>query len=111
MKTIRNWQFKQQNNNEIILSCDDKHTLHLFVLENHLIRVLFQRYNTLRLDRTWMVAPDGNDVPWEGRDRMSLEGFTLPTFELYENQDTLRIETEQLRLTVHQLYGWSGNIK
>ncbi|MCG9789949.1 glycoside hydrolase family 31 protein [Vibrio mediterranei] len=102
MKTIRNWQFKQQNNNEVILSCDDKHTLHLFVLENHLIRVLFQRHNTLRLDRTWMVAPDGNDVPWEGRDRMSLEGFTLPTFELYENQDTLCVETEQLRLTVHQ---------
>ncbi|GAL27303.1 alpha-glucosidase [Vibrio variabilis] len=102
MKTIRNWQFVQQNDNEIILSCDDKHALHLFVLENHLIRVLFKRRNELRLDRTWMIAPDGNDVPWEGRDRMSLEGFGLPNFKLEQNEQTLTLETDVLRLTLHQ---------
>ncbi|MEI6898036.1 MAG: glycoside hydrolase family 31 protein [Psychromonas sp.] len=102
MKTLKNWKFKQKNNNEIILSCDEKHTLHLFVLENNLIRVLFKRKNEMRLDRTWMITPEGEDVPWEGRDRMSVEGFSLPSFSVLHGQQQLTIETTKLRLIVHQ---------
>lgn len=102
MKTIKNWQFKQQKNNEIILSCDNKHSLHLFVLEKKLIRILFKRNCELRLDRTWMIAPEGHDVPWEGRDRMSVAGFSLPSFELQQTENQLTLETEYLRLTIHQ---------
>ncbi|MGY3570250.1 TIM-barrel domain-containing protein [Vibrio paucivorans] len=102
MKSLRNWTFNQQNNNEIILNVDEKHALHLFVLETNLIRVLIKRKNELRLDRTWMIAPDGQDVPWEGRDRMSTEGFSLPSFELTHNEEKLVVETETLRLTLNQ---------
>lgn len=102
MKTIKNWNFENQNGNEVIIRCDNKHALHLFVLEDNLIRVVFQRNDELRLDRTWMVAPDGKDVAWEGRERLSTDGFSLPNFTLSQTENTLSIETEQLRLTVHQ---------
>ncbi len=102
MKTLRNWQFEQQLNNEVILRCDNKHTLHLFVLEDNLIRVLIKRNDTLRLDRTWTIAPDGKDVPWEGRRRESVAGFSLPEYTLAQGSDTLVITTAQLRLTVNQ---------
>ena len=102
MKTIKNWNFESQNGNEVILRCDNKHGLNLFVLEDNLIRVVFQRNDELRLDRTWMVAPDGKDVAWEGRERLSTDGFSLPNFTLNQTEKTLSIETEQLRLTIHQ---------
>ncbi|UJF18262.1 glycoside hydrolase family 31 protein [Vibrio sp. SS-MA-C1-2] len=102
MKSVKNWQFINHKNNEIILSCDNKHSLHIFVLENHLIRVLFKRKNELRLDRTWTVTPDAADTPWEGRDRLSTAGFTLPEFALDQQENQLQISTETLRLTIHQ---------
>ncbi|WP_300002521.1 glycoside hydrolase family 31 protein [uncultured Cedecea sp.] len=102
MKFLKQWQFEQQNNNEVILRCDNRHMLHLFILEKNLIRVLVKRDNTLRLDRTWTVAPDSQDVPWEGRDRLSIQGFTCPDYQLEHTTDKLTVTTEQLRLTVHQ---------
>ncbi|MDV7104634.1 glycoside hydrolase family 31 protein [Vibrio sp. TH_r3] len=102
MKNLKNWSFKQQHNNEIVLSVDEKHSLHLFVLESNLIRVLIKRHNVLRLDRTWMVAPDGQDVPWQGRDRMSTKGFSLPSYALTNTKDKLIVATDTLRLTLNQ---------
>ena len=32
----------------------------------------------LREPRTWAIAPDGTDVPWEGRDRLDAAGFARP---------------------------------
>lgn len=101
MKTLKNWKLTQQNGNEVLLHCDNKHGIHLFILENNLIRVLVKRGDALRLDRTWAVAPGGKDVAWEGRDRLSSEGFSCPNYHLVQREDALIITTEQLRLTVH----------
>src|SRR5262249_30270422 len=38
----------------------------IFVLADDLVRVLFVRPEGLSEPRTWMVAPGGEDVPWEG---------------------------------------------
>ncbi len=55
----------------------------------------------LALDRTWSIAPQ-QDVPWEGRARDDLSGFSLPAWQMSEADDTLTIATRQLRVTVHQ---------
>jgi alpha-glucosidase len=47
----------------------------ILVLADNLIRVLFLRNGTLKEPRTWMVAPGNVDVPWEGRDRLDVDGF------------------------------------
>jgi len=53
------------------------------------------------LNRTWSIAPQ-HDVPWQGRERESSEGFALPGYTLCWQGDALQISTGQLRVTVHQ---------
>ncbi|WP_312739262.1 glycoside hydrolase family 31 protein [Cedecea neteri] len=101
MKTLKNWTLTKQDDSQVILTLDGKHSLHLYVLEDKLFRVLIKRQQCLALDRTWSIAPQ-QDVPWEGRDRESLSGFTLPGFTLEQKSDALLISTESLRVTVHQ---------
>ncbi|AIR67227.1 glycoside hydrolase family 31 protein [Cedecea neteri] len=101
MKTLKNWTLVKQDDSQVILTLDGKHSLHLYVLEEKLFRVLIKRHQGLALDRTWSIAPQ-QDVPWEGRDRESLSGFTLPGFTLEQKSDALLISTESLRVTVHQ---------
>lgn len=101
MKTLKNWTLLKSDANHVELSVDGKHRLNLFVLEQGMFRVLIKRENKLALNRTWSIAPE-NDVPWEGRNRESLEGFALPGFTMEELGDTLRISSDKLRVTVHQ---------
>ncbi|MCS3601165.1 alpha-glucosidase [Buttiauxella sp. BIGb0471] len=101
MKTLKNWTLLKSDANHVELSVDGKHRLNLFVLEQGMFRVLIKRENKLALNRTWSIAPE-NDVPWEGRDRESLQGFTLPGFTVEERDETLCISTDKLRVTVHQ---------
>lgn len=101
MKTLKNWTLLKSDANHVELSVDGKHRLNLFVLEQGMFRVLIKRENKLALNRTWSIAPE-NDVPWEGRSRESLEGFALPGFTVEELDETLRISTDKLRVTVHQ---------
>ncbi|QIQ20423.1 glycoside hydrolase family 31 protein [Zophobihabitans entericus] len=101
MKTLKNWQFKQQDNDCIELLVDDKYNFCIYVLEQKLFRVLIKRNNQLSLDRTWSIAPT-QDTPIEGRDRLSTEGFSLPVYQLSKSDDKIIISTEQLRVTVTQ---------
>lgn len=101
MKSIKQWRFLSEQNNRIDIECDERHQLQLFILEDHIIRVLFKNKGELRLDKTWTVAPGEKDVPWEGRDRNSTDGFSLPKYSLKRHDDTLQIETAILRLTLH----------
>lgn len=109
MKTIKNWQFNHQTNNHIQLICDGKHVMHLFVLEEHIIRVWLTKNNEVRMPSTWSIAPK-QDVPFAGRDRFDCEGFSLPDYSCQMQGKTLVIETSCLRLSVHQpLYlSWEG---
>lgn len=101
MKTLKNWSLLKSDAHHVELSVDDKHRLCLYVLEDGMFRVLIKRENKLALNRTWSIAPR-NDVPWEGRARENLDGFTLPSFSVEEQGDTLRISSAKLRVTVHQ---------
>ena len=101
MKTLKHWVLAKQDAAGVELLVDDKHIFCLRVLEQGLCRVLIKRRGELALDRTWSIAPQG-DVPWEGRDRLSNEGFSLPAFTLQQHDDRLVITTEKLRVTVHQ---------
>mgnify|MGYP002222717820 CR=1 FL=1 len=101
MKTLKNWTLHQRLDHHVELIVDGQHTLCLYVLEENMFRVLLKRHGQLALDRTWSIAPQ-QDVPWEGRPREDLSGFSLPAWQLTEHSDTLSIATDQLRVTVHQ---------
>lgn len=100
MKTLRNWRLERQHENGVDLAVDARHILRLRVLENALVRVSLLRNGVWRLGRTWSIAPDGTDVPWEGRSRDADEGFANPACEVEASDETLKIETETLRVTI-----------
>ncbi|EKK4082244.1 glycoside hydrolase family 31 protein [Cronobacter dublinensis] len=101
MKTLKHWKLTHHDNHHVGLTVDDAHTLCLWVLEPGLFRVAVKRRGAYALKRTWSIAPE-NDVPWEGRARDSLAGFSLPGFTLEEAPERLTISSERLRVTVHQ---------
>ena len=101
MKTLKNWTVDTQSANHLELLIDNQHRLCLYVLEENLFRVLIKRKGELALNRTWSIAPE-QDVPWEGRRRDDVSGFTCPAWTLTQQDDTLTVATEQLRVTVHQ---------
>jgi alpha-glucosidase len=74
------------------------HVLRADLLEDWLIRVAITPDVGLRVDRTWMIAPDG-EVPWGGRNRLSVEGFACPG-GIEGCSLRLRLEPVPLRLIV-----------
>ncbi|MFC0180589.1 glycoside hydrolase family 31 protein [Thorsellia kenyensis] len=103
MKTVKNWVIESITPNFIELICDEKHSLRIYVLEETLFRVMFQKEGKLQLDRTWTVAPGSNETPIEGRSRFDLSGFSCPNFSTEQiSKHELRIETTHLRLSITQ---------
>ena len=74
--------------------------VHLFVLEDDIVRVLALPGGRLDQPRTWAIAPGLDDTPVEGRDRFDLSGFSLPDFALETDAETLRLTTDRIQLTV-----------
>lgn len=101
MKILKNWTLHHQGPHHIELRVDDQHVFCLYVLEQDMFRVLLKKHGELALDRTWSIAP-GQDVPWSGRARDSVEGFALPGFSVEQTGTGLTLSTEHLRVTVHQ---------
>lgn len=99
-ENIKNWLLINEYPDHLELRVDDRHIFCLYVLEPNLCRVLIKREGELALSRTWSIAPQG-DVPWSGRDRLSLEGFS-PGYQLEKHEQQLVVTTECLRVTIHQ---------
>ncbi|MCV0394020.1 MAG: glycoside hydrolase family 31 protein [Rhizobiaceae bacterium] len=90
----------------------DGFSLRIDALEPWLMRVAILPGEGLTVDRTWMVAPEG-DVPWRGRDRLSNEGFSgVPVAVeggvLSAGDLRVEIQAEPLALTIsrHIDDGW-----
>ena len=82
-------QFKDKNNLKV----------KVFVLENDIIRVMFIR-DKLTMEKTWMVAPNLPDVPYQGRDKFDISPFSLPKYNYYQKEGSFVIETERLRAKI-----------
>src|SRR6266567_215679 len=72
----------------------------LFVLSADLMRVLLIPPGGLREPRTWMVAPSGTDVPWEGRNRLDVSAFERPRFDLDQGEHEVVLQTPALHVRV-----------
>ncbi|GBU09025.1 glucosidase [Gammaproteobacteria bacterium] len=111
MKTLKNWTLLEKTEHGVTLVLDtnaDKKPHHfcVSVLENNLIRILIKKNETLELDRTWSIAPVLNnqtiDVPFEGRKRTSLEGFSCPAFIFEQINGQISLATTHLKVVIHQ---------
>jgi len=78
MRPLVDAKFAGRSGDSLRFDCEAGWQCRIFVLTDDLVRVLFLRDETPKEPRTWMVAPDGVDVPWEGRDRLDVSAFARP---------------------------------
>lgn len=91
-----------RENNRLTFMGDATHVVHVFVLEEGLIRVMLLPGGEVRFPKTWAIAPGLDDVPREGRDRMDLSGFTLPPYLFAETAEEFVVTTRAVRLTIRR---------
>ncbi|MED4130603.1 glycoside hydrolase family 31 protein [Shouchella miscanthi] len=83
-------------------SSEAQMTAYVFVLEQGIFRVLFEKEEGLEVPQTWSIAPGCDDVPVEGRPRFSTEGFTCPTFATKEYDRHIEIATNELKAVIQK---------
>jgi alpha-glucosidase len=74
--------------------------VHIFVLEDDIVRVAVLPDGGWKMPSTWAIAPGADDVPAEGRAREDVGGFSCPAYTLSEAKGILTIETARLRLSI-----------
>ncbi|MDN3019101.1 glycoside hydrolase family 31 protein [Paenibacillus sp. BSR1-1] len=100
------WKFDfiKEENNQLFFECNDKKIIFM-VLEEDLCRVFMSSDFEPALSTTWAIAPDAEDIPFEGRDRFDLTPFSLPAFQKQVGSEQVIIETHLLKAVI-QLDGF-----
>jgi alpha-glucosidase len=74
--------------------------VHIFVLEDDVMRVAVLPEGAWSMPLTWAIAPGTEDVPAEGRSREAVDGFSCPAYAMSEAKGILSIETARLKLSI-----------
>src|SRR5690242_8201903 len=100
MRPLADAHFAGRTNDGVAFDLDGGWQCRVFVLADDLVRVLFVQDGWLKEPRTWMVAPNGRDVAWEGHGRLDVSRFPCPAFRLRAMDDRVVIETDALRASI-----------
>ena len=84
----------------VTLGSDTTALVHVFVLEEDIIRMLVLAGGEVTSPPSWAIAPGAEDLAEPGRDRLDTAGFTAPDFALTETAEQIEIATSRLRLTI-----------
>jgi alpha-glucosidase len=96
------FKFINEENNCLYFKLDHSEFIaRVFVLENDIVRVLMTDSEELSLPQTWLVAPGMDDVPMEGRHRLDVSPFSLPSYVSYEKEEVYYIETSTLKVEIN----------
>ena len=79
---------------------DDGWQCRIHAYAEDMFRVLLLRNGELREPRTWAIAPNGTDVPWEGRDRFDTNGFVRPELTMERRDDAVTLAAAGLSVAV-----------
>ncbi len=91
---------------DAVASMPDGGALRLAFLSGSMARVTWVRPDGFREPATWAIAPTaGEDVPWQGRLRDSLAGFSRPSLTVRnlsatDSNSAPSLETTELRVTL-----------
>ncbi|SCX99821.1 glycoside hydrolase family 31 protein [Alkaliphilus peptidifermentans] len=97
---LKNYPFqllKEENNVLEFKLVDGNTCVKVFVLEENIIRVLFVE-EELKLNKSWLVAPGMGDIEREGRDRLDISPFSLPSYTYQLIDDKCTIETSKIKV-------------
>ncbi len=90
----------RQDVNHLQLHADSGAVIDIFVLEQDIVRVRVLPDGLAHGPRSWAVAPGQEDVALEGRDRLDLNGYSLPSFSLLQDATMLCVQTAEVRLQI-----------
>jgi alpha-glucosidase len=96
MKAITAARFLRREGPRLSFLADHGARLAVTVLDDALVRVTLLRAEGWRLDRTWSIAPNGNEPPYKGRSRDELSDFACPDFAVTEEAGRVRFRTRVL---------------
>ncbi|MDJ1160173.1 glycoside hydrolase family 31 protein [Chelatococcus sp. SYSU_G07232] len=82
------------------LETTDGHRLHLWLLAEGIGRLLVERPDGLRAKRTWSIETDTAPLPFEGRERMSVEGLSPQPLTVEEDEARITLTGGDLRVVV-----------
>jgi alpha-glucosidase len=104
MKTFGRAILSAQDAHGVQLTLPNGGTFGVQALEPSLFRVRYRPSQGYREPRTWAIAPghpaSTAPMPWEGRLRDDLSGFTLPPVTVTAQGDHLALATDAISLTV-----------
>lgn len=100
MQPLAHARFVGRVDDSIRFELDGGWQCRVHVLAEDMVRVLFVRHGELKEPRTWMIAPGGADVPWQGRDRFDTSGFARPAFALDAGEREVKLTTTSISLAV-----------
>ncbi|MEN9559654.1 MAG: hypothetical protein RLZZ502_865, partial [Pseudomonadota bacterium] len=83
MKTLQLTQL-HTSQQTLALRLGNSHGMQVQALATNMMRVTLKPNAGFKEPYTWAIAPDV-DVPWQGRRREDISGFTLPTTEIKQN--------------------------
>lgn len=78
---------------------DEGWRLRIRAMSDHLLRIVVEPETGLPVDRSWMIAPEG-DVPWGGRQREDVAGFAPPAATITDEDGATRLTAGQFRVTL-----------
>jgi alpha-glucosidase len=99
MKIFQNMSGVSPHPHGVDAMLDDGWRLAIRAMGVDLLRIVIEPPEGLPLDRSWMIAPEG-DTPWEGRNRNDMMGFAPPPVELSREDDRTILIAGQWRLTL-----------
>ena len=101
MNTLGQASITQANEHGVELAVPGGATFSIQVLEQAMVRVRYRPAAGYLEPRTWAIAPEaGVDVPWEGRQRDDLQGFTRPAARVQQQAGQVTLQTDALSVTV-----------
>lgn len=99
MKKLGKAQVVSATAHGIDLSLPDGAAFSVQVLEEQLVRVRLRPAGGYLEPRTWAIAPSaGRDVPWEGRARDDLSGFSCPAAQVQSLDGEVTLKTAGLSM-------------
>jgi len=89
-------------NTGVTASISNDYQLRIDMLEPWLCRVAIVPQSTDWLKSTWMVSPGAAEASWQGRDRLSTDGFSCPTPSIDLERNVVSVKDDnQNALCVH----------
>ena len=106
MQTLTGARLLERNGSTLQIALDRGFRLTVFLLDDHLARILVTRPSGSRMARSWSLSPDlahiPGDDPINGRDRLDITGFPGAQITVTETETTIRIEAPHIGVEIRR---------